>query len=133
MFFAASALGPLAAFLRALSSLFLPLLTFVVAHFIFVCFVLLASSTDEGTEEAAIAAYWVNDGIDRCRVGFLPRHCIKHSHLFEGKLVQVVEMLSQSKNKTARSKSNKNMGIALAAMISNMNEDVTIALNELEE
>jgi hypothetical protein len=28
----------------------------------------------EGKEETAIAAIWVTDGIDRCRVGFVPRH-----------------------------------------------------------
>ena len=32
----------------------------------------------EGKEEMAIAAIWVNDGIDRCRIGFLPRHMVKH-------------------------------------------------------
>ena len=33
----------------------------------------------KGIEETAIAANWVSDGIDRCRVGFLQRHLIKHS------------------------------------------------------
>ena len=31
-----------------------------------------------GEEETALAVYWVMDGIDRCRVGFLPRHLLKH-------------------------------------------------------
>ena len=31
----------------------------------------------DGKEEAAIAVYWVSDGIDRCRVGFLPKHQVK--------------------------------------------------------
>ena len=33
----------------------------------------------EGKEETAIAAIWINDGIDCCRVGFLPRHMVKHT------------------------------------------------------
>lgn len=32
----------------------------------------------KGMEESAIAAYWVSDGIDCCRVGYLQRHLIKH-------------------------------------------------------
>jgi hypothetical protein len=33
---------------------------------------------DDGKEDTALAVYWVGDGIDRCRVGFLPRHLVKH-------------------------------------------------------
>jgi hypothetical protein len=33
----------------------------------------------EGKEETAIAAIWVTDGIDRCRVGFVPRHMARHA------------------------------------------------------
>ena len=35
-------------------------------------------------EETAIAAYWVTDGVNRCRVCFLPRLCIKHKSDFTG-------------------------------------------------
>ena len=31
----------------------------------------------EGREQSAIAGYWVSDGIDRCRIGFLPKHLVK--------------------------------------------------------
>ena len=51
---------------------------------------------DQGKEETAIAAYWVTDGIDRCRVGFLPRDCVKHKLDFDGKLAQVTELLYKS-------------------------------------
>ena len=43
----------------------------------------------DGQEETAIACYWVTDGIDRCRVGFLKRHMVKHAGRFNGALVQV--------------------------------------------
>jgi hypothetical protein len=33
----------------------------------------------EGKEETAIVAIWVTDGIDRCRVGFLSRHMVRHA------------------------------------------------------
>ena len=33
----------------------------------------------DGKEETAIAAVWVTDGIDRCRVGFLKRHMAQHA------------------------------------------------------
>jgi hypothetical protein len=38
----------------------------------------------EGQEETAIAAIWINDGIDRCRVGFLPCHMVAHANHYDG-------------------------------------------------
>ena len=43
----------------------------------------------EGREEMAIAVVWVNDGNDRCRVGFLKRHMVKHAACYDGSLAQV--------------------------------------------
>ena len=48
----------------------------------------------EGKEETAIAAIWVTDRIDRCRVGFIPRHMVKHTTRYAGVLVQVTCVLS---------------------------------------
>ena len=31
-----------------------------------------------GNEQTALAVYWVTDGVDQCRVGFLPKHLLKH-------------------------------------------------------
>jgi hypothetical protein len=36
----------------------------------------------------------VTDGIDRCRVGFLKRHMVKHAGQFDGALVQVMKVFS---------------------------------------
>jgi len=33
----------------------------------------------DGKEETSIACYWVTNGIDCCRVGFLKRHMVKHA------------------------------------------------------
>ena len=43
----------------------------------------------EGREETAIAVVWVTDGMDCCRVGFLPRHMVKHAARYDGSLAQV--------------------------------------------
>lgn len=73
--------------------------------------------TDKGREETAIAVYWVTDGMDRCRVGFLPRHCIRHAQDFDGKVAQVVEFLQHSDNKRARERSYRNCGMCMASII----------------
>jgi hypothetical protein len=48
----------------------------------------------EGREEMAIAAVWVTDRIDRCRVGFLKRHMVKHAACYDGSLAQVTRVFS---------------------------------------
>lgn len=53
---------------------------------------------DDGKEETALAAYWVTDGIDCCRVGFLPRHLVKHKKVYDGKAAQIVEFLALSES-----------------------------------
>ena len=70
-----------------------------------------------GTEETALAAYWVTDGVYRCKVGFLPRHLIKHKDNYDGKTAQIVEFLDTSTCPSARAKSLRNCGIARAALL----------------
>ena len=48
----------------------------------------------DGCEETAIACYWVTDGVDRCRVGFLMRHMVKHAAPCDGALAQVMRVFS---------------------------------------
>jgi hypothetical protein len=43
----------------------------------------------EGKEEMTIAAIWVVDGIDRCCIGFVPRHMVRHAMRYDMALVQV--------------------------------------------
>jgi hypothetical protein len=33
----------------------------------------------DGKEEKAIEVVWVTKGMDHCRVGFLPRHTVRHA------------------------------------------------------
>ena len=72
---------------------------------------------DGGKEETAIAAYWVTDGIDRCRVGFLPRDCVRHKLDFDGKLAQVTELLYKSTRAADKKKSHRNRGVACTVII----------------
>ena len=72
----------------------------------------------QGKEESAIAAYWVTDGIDSCRVGFLPKHCVCHWRLYEGRLAQVTEMYKDNTSPHKRKQDYKNMGCCMAALIS---------------
>ena len=70
-------------------------------------------------EESAIAAFWVSDGVDRCRVGYLPRHHVKHWKMLEGVLGQIVEVYDKdSDSPTKRQKHYRNSGCAIAAIIS---------------
>jgi hypothetical protein len=46
----------------------------------------------EGWEETAIAAVWINDGIYRCRVGFLPCHMVAHAARYDGAVAQVTRV-----------------------------------------
>jgi hypothetical protein len=71
----------------------------------------------DGKEEIALAVYWITDGVDRCRVGFLPKHLLKHKDDYHLKLAQVVEFLETSDCPSARAKSHRNHGIARAVLV----------------
>ena len=70
-------------------------------------------------EESAIAAFWVSDGIDRCHVSYLPRHCVKHWKRLEGCLGQIIEVYGEDADSPMkRQKHHRNSGVAVAALIS---------------
>ena len=73
----------------------------------------------KGIEETAIAVHWVSDGIDRCRVGFLGRHLIKHCQHYDGALAQITEIYTaDSESPMKRKKNRHNVGCCIAALIS---------------
>ena len=87
------------------------------AHYAY-CVVTDRLLSDRNTEEqTAIAAYWVTDGVDRCRVGFLPRHYVRQAMQFDGQLVQVVAMLADAENPRQRQFSRFNRGACHATVI----------------
>ena len=65
-----------------------------------------------GKEETALAVFWVTDGVDRCKVGFLSRHLVKHKDHYDGKTAQIVEFLETLTCPSARAKSHRNKGVA---------------------
>ena len=70
-------------------------------------------------EQSAIASFWVSDGIDRCRVGYLPKAYVKNWKQYDGALVQVIEVYSaESDSPTRRQKFHRYHGLAVAVVIS---------------
>jgi hypothetical protein len=66
----------------------------------------------------------VVDGIDRCRVGFLQRHLVKHWKQYDGVLAQVIDVFSKdSASPTSRRKFHHNKGCCVASIISSVSED----------
>jgi hypothetical protein len=77
----------------------------------------------EGKEETVIAVIWVTDGVDRCRVGFLPRHMVKHATQYDGALAQVTRVLSDDAatcDLAERRMFHKNKGFCLVAIITSL-------------
>ena len=75
----------------------------------------------EGREETAIAAVWVSNGMDCCRVGFLPCHMVKHAACYDGSLAQVTRVLSADPTRcdsAERRMHHHNRGCCLATIIS---------------
>ena len=73
---------------------------------------------EEGAKpENTVGAFWVSDGIDRCLVGFLPRHMVKHSSKYNGRLAQVTEIYGDSDSPVKCRKHHRNKGVALIALV----------------
>jgi hypothetical protein len=75
---------------------------------------------ETGTEESALACYWISDGIDRCRVGFLPRHLVKQWREYNGRIAQVVDLYEGSDSPTKKRKNVRSCGCCEAVLIDNM-------------
>ena len=87
-----------------------------------------------GHEQSAVGVYWVSDGGDRCLVGFLHRHQVKHLNKLEGALCQVTEVYSDNSESPMKChKHKKNFGCAIAAIVSsNEPNKVRKAKNKLQ-
>ena len=81
---------------------------------------------DTGNDESAlIAVYWISDGIDCCRVGFLPRHLLKQLQVFDGPIAQVIDVYKESESPTKRRKNTRNCGWCEPVLIDNRDEEGT--------
>ena len=70
-------------------------------------------------EQMALTVNWVSDGVDRCRVGFLPRPYLVQAGLWDGVLCQVVKVVAKNDpSKARRAKHHANKGYARVAVIS---------------
>ena len=70
-------------------------------------------------EQSAVGVYWVSDGVDRCLVGFLHCHQVKHLNKLEGAFRQVMEVYSDnSKSHTKCHKHKKSFGCEIVAIVS---------------
>ena len=77
----------------------------------------------EGKEETAITEIWVTDGINRCRVGFVPCHMVRHAARYDGVLAQVTRVFSsdpETCDSAERRLFFKNLGYCRAAIISTL-------------
>jgi hypothetical protein len=72
---------------------------------------------DDGEEESALAAYWILDGINRCCIGFLQRHLVKHREEYDGRIAQIVEFYKDAESETKRKQNYKNLGCCQAVLI----------------
>ena len=75
----------------------------------------------EGKEETAIAAIWVTDGINCCRIGFVHCHMVKHAAKYNGALAQVTPVFNSNPetcNSTERGLFFNNKGYCHALIIS---------------
>ncbi len=72
----------------------------------------------DGHLERAICVYWVTDSIERCRVGFLPRHMIRYADSLDGLLAQVSEIYDETHPSPAiREKVYRNHGFCHATIL----------------
>ena len=72
-------------------------------------------------ERTALTVNWVSDGINRCRVGFLPHAYVVQGKLWDGVLCQVVEVIEKDDPSQARrAKYHSNKGYARVAVISHV-------------
>jgi len=75
----------------------------------------------DGRKETAIAAIWVTDGINRCRVGFLKHHMVQHAVHFDGAMAQVTRVFSSDPGSCDSAEHwmyHHNQGCCLATIIS---------------
>jgi hypothetical protein len=81
----------------------------------------------DGVEQPAVAAYWVTDGIDRCRVGFIKGKLTEtrsSREEYDGRLVQVVAICRKnSESSEDRAAARRFFGCCRAAFIETRKEN----------
>jgi hypothetical protein len=85
-------------------------------------------------EETALIVNWVSDGVNCCRVGFLPKAYVPHAKLWDGILCQVVFFGStDDPSSVVRRKYHHYCGYARVAVISALPIGVKVFDNKYEK
>jgi hypothetical protein len=92
---------------------------------------LLVQVNIDGVERPAVAAYWVTDGIDRCRVGFIKAELTETQSSreeYDGRLVQVVAICRKnSESSEDRAAAWRYFGCCRAAFIETRKENSKVS------
>ncbi len=80
-------------------------------------------TSEMGKKESALAVYWISDGIDRCRVGLLPRHLVKQWQQYDERIAQVVDLYQGFDSPTKQRKNVRNCDCCEAVLIDNCGEE----------
>ena len=83
----------------------------------------------ECCEEDTLGVFLVKDGIDSCKVGFLPRYLVPRMKMFNGAVAQVVEMIDpEDSNKFVQKRYEKFRGFCRCVLLTVMSPTGSIAV-----
>jgi hypothetical protein len=84
-------------------------------------------------EETVLTVNWVSDGIDRCRIGFLPKAYVPNAKMWDGALCQVVFVgAADNPSLIICRKFHQCCGYARVAVISALGRDVKVFHDKYE-
>jgi hypothetical protein len=84
-------------------------------------------------EETALLINWVSNGIDRCRIGFLPKAYVPHAKMWDGALCQVVHVgAADDPSLIVRHKFHHCCGYVRVAVISALGRDIKVFNDKYE-
>ncbi len=84
-------------------------------------------------EQTVLTVNWVSDGIDRYRVGFLPKAYVPHAKMWDGALCQVVYVGSaDDPSSIVRQKFHHCCGYARVSVISALDGDIKVFNDKYE-
>ena len=84
-------------------------------------------ATGKNEENTIYEAVWVTEGIDMCKVGFLPKAYVEHGSIYDGVLCQILDRkLPNDTSATVRRNWHCNCGYAIAVIISPLNLEIDV-------
>lgn len=84
-------------------------------------------TTGKNEEYTAYEAVWVTEGVDACKVGFLPKAYTNYGSLYDGVLCQILERKKSNDTcASIRRTWHRNCGYAIATIISPLNLEIDV-------